>query len=65
MNDYTMVIHHGGFFLGGGRTFVLMTERKLGSMKCTYSIKLLLAIMLLLNLIFEMWVAESVGYFSI
>lgn len=49
-----------GVFWEGEKDFILMTERKLGSMKCTYSIELLLAIILLLNLIFEMWLAESV-----
>lgn len=49
-----------GFFGKGEKAFVLMTARKPGSIKCTYSIELLLAVILLLNLILEIWVAESV-----
>lgn len=61
MSNHTMIIYVGvGFFWEGEKAFVLMTERKPGSMKCTYSIELLLAIILLLNLILEMWVAENV-----
>lgn len=37
-----------------------MTERKPDAVKYVYSINLLLAIIVQLNLIFEVWIAESV-----
>lgn len=60
MSNHTMIICWCWvFFWEREKALVLMTERKPSSVKCTYS-ELLLAIILLLNLILEMWVAESV-----